>query len=83
MLHKVRTEPSQRSVCVKFVTLAVIVSLADVPGLRAGPCAHSGRTFLGAAESWLSSYVRFGPQGVPKEPRSREASAQSGATGSE
>ncbi len=28
MLHKVRTEPSQRSACVKFVTLAVIVSLA-------------------------------------------------------
>ncbi len=28
MLHKVRTEPSQRSVCVRFVTLAVIVLLA-------------------------------------------------------
>ncbi len=41
MLHKVRTEPSQRSVCVRFVTLAVILSLAGQG------CAAVGLTLFG------------------------------------
>src|SRR5712691_1505307 len=43
-----------------------ILRARGVPGVRAGLCAYSGRTSLGAAESWLSSYVRFGPQEGPR-----------------